>query len=331
MHPTNGAPSAPTTPNAHTLNGNGLERERVLEIQRTRLLAAMTEVAAERGVANVTVAQVVERAGVSRRTFYELFSDCQECFLAALDRALEQIANRVAPLYRQPGRWHDRVRSALIEALSIFDEHPPTGSLVIVEALGAGRPALERRGQLLARAIAAVEDGRGESKSGAELSRLTAEGVVGAVLSVIHGRLLEADRAPLIELTNPLMSMIVLPYLGAAAARRESTRPVSATARPSRNGGASNPLKDLHIRLTYRTVRVLLALAASPGGSNRVLGDAAGIADQGQISKLLARLEKIGLVANDGAGSPRGAPNAWTLTQRGEEVRDALAAQATPG
>ncbi len=306
---------------------NGLKQDQVSGIQRARLLVAMVQVAAERGAANVTVAQVVEHAGVSRRTFYELFSDCDECLLTALDDGLDRIAKRVVPIYRQPGRWRNRVRAALIELLSTLDEDPATGSLVIIETLGAGRPALEYRRRVLAEAIAAVEEGSGESNTHSP-SRLTAEGIVGAVLSVLHGRLLEEGREPLIELVNPLMSMIVLPYLGPASARRELSRPVSTTRRPSSNGNVSNPLKELHIRLTYRTVRVLLAVAASPGGSNKALGEAAGIGDQGQISKLLSRLEKLGLVANAGAGSHRGAPNAWTLTDRGQEVRCALAGQA---
>jgi hypothetical protein len=166
---------------------------------------------------------------------------------------------------------------------------------------------------------------------------LTAEGAVGAVFSVIHARLLarpltgDGDAGSFIELVNPLTSMVVLPYLGPAAARRESERPVPKVKRRSLPSATStNPLKELEMRLTYRTVRALLAVAASPGASNRAVADLAGIGDQGQISKLLSRLQKLGLVSNTGLGPGTGAPNAWTLTKRGEEVRGALAAQAQP-
>ncbi|MFZ1154891.1 MAG: hypothetical protein WAN93_08310, partial [Solirubrobacteraceae bacterium] len=87
----------------------------------------------------------------------------------------------------------------------------------------------------------------------------------------------------------------------------------------------ADTLRDLGMRLTYRTVRVLLAVAATPGGSNRQLADASEIADQGQISKLLARLQRLGLIENTGAGSVRGAPNSWVLTDRGWEVQGAIA------
>jgi DNA-binding MarR family transcriptional regulator len=79
------------------------------------------------------------------------------------------------------------------------------------------------------------------------------------------------------------------------------------------------------MRLTHRTLLVLAAIAAAPGASNRQIADAAGIHDQGQISKLLNRLERIGLIHNTGQGQPRGEPNAWTLTPRGHEVEAALA------
>jgi hypothetical protein len=44
---------------------------------------------------------------------------------------------------------------------------------------------------------------------------------------------------------------------------------------------------------------------------------AAGIADQGQISKLLARLHSLGLLENTGGDHAKGEPNAWHLTARG--------------
>ncbi len=84
------------------------------------------------------------------------------------------------------------------------------------------------------------------------------------------------------------------------------------------------------MRITYRTVRVLMGIAASPDASNRKIASGAGISDQGQVSKLLARLEHLGLIENTGAGPIKGAPNAWRLTQRGEQVEQAIRVQTTP-
>jgi len=83
------------------------------------------------------------------------------------------------------------------------------------------------------------------------------------------------------------------------------------------------------MRLTYRTVRVLMAVAAHPGSSNRVVADAAEVSDQGQMSKLLARLDGLGLIENTGGGAVRGEHNAWTLTDKGWQVQGAFAEQTS--
>src|SRR5436190_2182446 len=72
-----------------------LRREEVASSQRARLLRAMAEVAAEKGYANTVVADVIARAGVSRRTFYELFRDKQDCFLAAYAETVELLSTRL--------------------------------------------------------------------------------------------------------------------------------------------------------------------------------------------------------------------------------------------
>jgi DNA-binding MarR family transcriptional regulator len=126
------------------------------------------------------------------------------------------------------------------------------------------------------------------------------------------------------------MSMIVMPYLGPAASRRELARPTP-PAPPRRVAGGPDPLRELGMRLTYRTVRVLLAVAAAPGGSNRQVADESGIGDQGQISKLLARLHRLGLIENTGTPTKRGAPNSWTLTDKGQKIQTALSHNSEGG
>ena len=167
-------------------------------------------------------------------------------------------------------------------------------------------------------------------------AELTSEGLVGAAFSIVYARLLRGEHDPLSGLLSELMGMIVLPYLGPAAARREQARalptpPVTPGAHYSNGASssatvASDPLQGIPMRLTYRTARVLECVAEQPGASNRVLAEHAGITDQGQISKLLARLERLGLIANTGAGHSRGEANAWTLTPTGERVARSISA-----
>jgi AcrR family transcriptional regulator/DNA-binding MarR family transcriptional regulator len=305
-------------------------RERIDEIQRARLLAAIAEVAAERGVANVAVSRVVARAGVSRRTFYELFDDRDDCLLAAVDDAIARVARDVLASYDPSADWTERVRCALTAVLRFVDAKRPASRLAVAALMGTVDGARERRERVLAHIVPFIDEARGLSGSGSQLPPLTAEGVVGGALAILHTRLAGAPHESAIELLGPLMSMIVLPYLGAAAARRELTRSSPSFMSPP-PPARSNPLDGVGMRLTYRTIRVLSEAAALPGASNRALGEAAGIADQGQTSRLLSRLCGLGLIENSGPPSSRGAPNAWTLTDKGWQVHAALAEQAEVG
>jgi AcrR family transcriptional regulator len=315
--------------------GAGVGQQRVSAIQRSRMLLALVEVAAERGVGQASVAHVVARAGVSRRTFYELFDDREDCFLAAFDHALARASEVVLPAYRAERGWRERVRAGLTALLRFLDDEPGLGGLLVVDSLSAGPRALECRERLIESLIAVVDAGRGEGKTAKESPPLAAEGVVGAVFSVLHARMLrlravgaggsQAGAEPFLALLNQLMGIVVMPYLGTAAARRELNRPAPA-ARPVKHANA-DPLRELDMRLTYRTIRVLVAIADTPGANNRMTAEAAGVSDQGQISKLLTRLEHLGLIANLGEGPAKGEPNAWMLTPTGADVERAIRAE----
>ncbi len=305
---------------------NGLPRGQVTEIQRSRMLAAAVEAVEEVGYGRMTVAQVIGRAKVSRKTFYDVFSDREDCFLGAFDRAIDQASVLAGDAYEQEQGWRDGVRAGLLRLLMFLDDEPGLAKLCVVEALGAGTRVLERRAQVLEKLAEVIDRGRSVTSATHEPPDVTAEGVVGAVFAVLHTRLLEHGQEPLTDLLNPLMSMIVLPYRGARAASKELNRPRVDTQRDGRQPVRSrsrDPLEGLQMRLTYRTVRVLMVIAEHPGASNREIAEGSGIADQGQISKLLTRLARLKLVENTGEGQERGASNAWHLTERGKQVEHA--------
>jgi AcrR family transcriptional regulator len=348
------------TPAGHRSAGAGKRLPRqgahVVEMQRRRLLSAIVELLGEVGLEGAGVGRVCKRAGVSRRTFYDLFEDREACFLAAFELALERLAAQVAPAYAGGRRWRERVRGALAALLACWDSEPALARLCLVETLKAGPEVLERRRCAIDTLVAALDEGRAEAR-GAGPPPLTAESTVGGALAVVHARLVshpgmgergarslrERDVGQRVaspsravggprmaELLNPLMSMIVLPYLGPVASRRELDQPapVPAVAGEGSNGHGPVPARDpfngLPIRITFRTARVLATIGAQPEASNREIAQDAGVADQGQMSKLLARLEKSGLVENHGEGQARGEPNAWRLTVRGHGVLHAV-------
>jgi AcrR family transcriptional regulator len=300
---------------------NDSPRELVNTVQRLWILSAMAKIACEQGPQSVTVAQVMARAGVSRRKFYDLFESCDDCFRATFEEAIAVAAESVLPAYEAEGRWVDRMRAGLQALLEFFDREPELAKVCVVHAQQGSSQTLARRSEVLARLAEAVEEGGTAIRRASQPLPLTSEGSVGAVLSVIHARLLDPKQTSLKDLLNPLTAMIIAPYLGLKVARRELARPApEAPAAPPKAKDAHDPLEDLDMRLTYRTLQVLAAIAAAPGISNREVAAAAGVQDQGQISKLLARVQREGLARNIGPGQSRGGANAWTLTSRGAEV-----------
>jgi AcrR family transcriptional regulator/DNA-binding MarR family transcriptional regulator len=274
----------------------------------------------------------VGRAGVSRRTFYELFADCESCLLAALQAGLDRARERVLPVWQGQAGWRERLRGALVELLCLFDAEPALARLLVVESVRLGRPALDLRARTLAALVSAVDGGRAQTRGGVEPPPLSAEGTVGGAVSVLYDRLSRPDARPLIELVNPLMSMFVLPYRGPSAARAELARPLPAPAErgetDERRELHGDPFKAAGLRMTYRTMCVLSAIEQRPGSSNRQVGVLAEIGDQGQVSKLLARLQRGGLVENGGRERGKGEANAWQLTDTGRRLTERIHAHS---
>jgi AcrR family transcriptional regulator len=301
-------------------NGGAWGHEHVLEIQRRRLLAAASLEVAEHGVAGLTISNVLRCAGMSRRTYYEIYADRDECLLDVMQDTLERVAAPVRAAWQAERQWLARVRAAVAELLWQLQQDPVAARLLVIEAQSAGRPTLELRAQTLAAMATALDEGRAQSRTRTRLAAATAEGLVGGALSVLQTRLLSEPAPDVLGLAGSLVSMLVLPYLGAAAAQRELERALPEREELGAHGGSgAREDQPLPMRVTHRTARTLAAIQARPGSNNRAVGTAAGIVDQGQISKLLRRLERIGLVENVGGGG-KGAPNAWRLTMRGETV-----------
>jgi AcrR family transcriptional regulator len=304
-----------------------LSRGRVAEIQRSRMMSAALAAVEEVGYSRMTVAQVIARAKVSRKTFYDVFVDREDCFLAALEQAVAHAGELVQRAYDSESAWRDGVRAGLAELLAFFDEEPALARVVLVEALGAGPRVLARRGEVLDQLARVVDRGRLADSAVPELPDVVAEGVVGAVLAVLHTRALERqDDACFLGLLGALMNIVVLPYLGARAASRELTRPAPKRLQDSElrhRPHSPDPMAGLTMRLTYRTVRVLVVIAEHPGASNREIAQRSGVTDQGQISKLLARLARLQLIENSGDGQEKGGCNAWRLTPNGAHVERA--------
>lgn len=180
------------------------------ETARRRALAAMAEAVGERGYADITVRDVLVRARMSRRTFYELFDNREQCFLAAYDDAradfLEQLDRT-----REPGEpWPDHASAVLSEVLQFLATCPNVARLLVVEAVSAGAQGLERHERMmreLAERLAESFAGT-DAPAGSEELRLRCEATIGALHRVVHARIVEGRARELPRLAPELMTVV---------------------------------------------------------------------------------------------------------------------------
>jgi AcrR family transcriptional regulator len=285
---------------------------------RGELIAAAQRVIRERGVDAVTVEELTAQIGVSSDVFRASFADRADLLVTVFDEAVEQLRMRLLAAYSGAGSWADGVRGALFELLFFLDAEPNRARFLVVGSLAGDPPMRTRRARLLRELAEGLESQRPAGEPDALEAPFGADAVVGAVAAIVHGRLLEDPVPPLQSLGGSLMAVIVLPYLGAAAARSELSRPAPqdpGQADPPERG----PSERRAPRVTVRTLAVLDAIAERPGLESRGVAAAAGIADAAQCSRILARLERLGAIAV-AAEPAHERSGVWHITDVGRQV-----------
>lgn len=196
------------------------------ESQRNRIHQAMVEVVSQRGYPETRVVDVIGVAGVSRKTFYELFESKEDCFLAAYDVLLGNLLSEATDAFESaPGApWAERVGSSLEILLEHLSRHPEEARFAIVEVLAAGPKALARRDAGLRQFTGFLESGRSETS--VELPGITSLAIAGGVNEVLYSEILHGAAARLPSRLPDLMFWIALPFLGpeGAAGERERVR-----------------------------------------------------------------------------------------------------------
>jgi AcrR family transcriptional regulator len=205
---------------------HGLPREAVTESQRTRIHQAMIEVVSERGYPDTRVVDVIGVAGVSRKTFYELFDSKEDCFLAAYDVLLGNLLGEATEAFEvgQGAPWVEKVRAGLEVLLTHLAEHPEEARFAIVEVLAAGPKAIARRDAALRQFTGFLEAGRSETS--VELPGITSVAIAGGINEIVYSEILHGAVSRLPSRLPDLIFWIALPFLGPeeAAAERERAR-----------------------------------------------------------------------------------------------------------
>lgn len=189
--------------------------------QRGRVLEAMVRVAAERGYEGVSVAEVIELAGVSRRTFDAHFVSKENCFLEAYDAAINIVVNQYAAAFEREldASWVERITAGLRALVELLAAEPDISRLALVDIAAVGEDARYRYGLALDRFLPFLEQGREETPNGAKLPAETARFALGGATNMIFEEIRAGRTALLPEILPDLIFASTMPYLGAEAAR----------------------------------------------------------------------------------------------------------------
>jgi DNA-binding MarR family transcriptional regulator len=244
--------------------------------------------------------------------------------LDAFEQALALATERASVAFCAHDGWLDGVRAGLVSLLEFFDDEPELARYLVVHSARAGDAVLARRREVLDRIAVLLDDERAPARG--YPPPLTAQAVASGVLGVLSERLSQSHPGVLVELVGPLMSFTVLPFLGASAARRELARVRGAAAGPADVADAE-VLTTKAGRSSSLAESMLGIIAAEPELNSRQLASRAGVRSDAQASRLLARLQRLGLIENVRDDRRFGA-KAWRLTSTGEDLEEEIRRRA---
>jgi AcrR family transcriptional regulator len=194
---------------------HSLSAEEVTASQRERVVSSVIEVVAEKGYVHTSVADIIKRAGVSRLTFYQLFSDKEDCFVSASEsrsglfaEVLEAVGAEVT---RNGGSVAARIDRILQTYLAVLQSEPASAKALMVEVYAAGSRAIEQRDRSMSQFVDVIartlEDAEGVFARLGD-TYFAAQVLVGAVSSMVTGLIGTGQIERLGELQAPLVTLL---------------------------------------------------------------------------------------------------------------------------
>src|SRR5690349_11111658 len=139
----------PRRPDQLPRGRHGLSEAEVAASQRARILDAMKELAGERGYHDASIADVIKAAGVTRKAFYKLFEDKEQCFIQAYERELARLLTLTLEAFETQDDWADRVRAALSALLHALARDATAARVCFIEVMAAGPRAVAARNEAM--------------------------------------------------------------------------------------------------------------------------------------------------------------------------------------
>ena len=193
---------------------HGIPPEEVIANQRQRLVGAAAAVIAERGCCAISVNDIVERAGVSRRTFYELFENKSDCLLATQQHSFDCLHERITAACSTDREWPERVGQAVWAAIEFAATNLDEARLALAPSYAHLEPGLTHNGLAFENRLAAMLERSARDRPNARsVDRLAAQGALGAAISIGGAHLAAGEIDALRTRQAELTQILVAPYL----------------------------------------------------------------------------------------------------------------------
>ncbi|MBA3865551.1 MAG: TetR/AcrR family transcriptional regulator [Solirubrobacterales bacterium] len=208
-------------PQAKSLSGlprlppgrHGLSREYVVKNQRERIAGGVIAVVVERGYADATVTQIVTAAGVSRRTFYNYYSDREDAFFDIYRQVTDFLCEAMAGAgAAQKGGWPVRVRAELAALLESFAANPDLVRFCLVAPPAAGGEVAGAYREFLERLLGTLCEGR--PKRAKQPPPAAEYGLVGGLAALLVAAVEDGGAEGLTGLLSEAVELVLTPYLG---------------------------------------------------------------------------------------------------------------------
>lgn len=187
---------------------HGMDRGAVARNQRVRMYGAMIESVSRKGYAKTSVADVIALAGVSRRAFYEHFTNKASCFVATHDVVAKRTNKALLRGWESERGWENRLHAACRAMLDDIGSHPKSAHLVMVDVLGLGRKAYECMRSSNALFERSLVSALVLSPDGALCSPVAPRAIVGGMRQVLRTRIDSTRRRRIPALTDELLDWV---------------------------------------------------------------------------------------------------------------------------
>lgn len=197
---------------------HGLPREFVVSNQRGRLAAGTIAAVAQHGYHEATVSQIVQAAGVSRRTFYQYFGSKEECVLDTYEVVQEFLLGEMRGAGEEAGQCVQRVGAQVAAGLAVFVANPDLALFLLAVPQTAGGEVLDRYRLLLRSAQKLLKEGVDERPTRRHPGDAIDDGLAGGIASLIVHAVRAGEGPELSSRLHEILQLILAPYLGQKAA-----------------------------------------------------------------------------------------------------------------